>query len=76
MPRVRGWVWLSLLAAAAAAEAAAFSHHEGTASEHIRRLAGVDPVRPWRPVGVVAIVAGCAWLAWHLAEPPHEETPP
>lgn len=37
-----------------------------TASELLRRLAGIEPARPWRPVGVAIVVGLLAWLAHHL----------
>ncbi|MEV2277884.1 hypothetical protein AB0I72_20090 [Nocardiopsis sp. NPDC049922] len=42
------------------------SEREDTLSAVIRRLAGIRPRRPWRPVGIAVIATFCTWLAVHL----------
>ncbi|MBA2951423.1 hypothetical protein [Streptomyces himalayensis] len=63
-------VWAVALAAAGATfvvlEGRALLRRERTLSAFLRRLAGIDPRRPWRPVGIAVIAGFCAWLASHL----------
>lgn len=62
------WAWAIPAGSFALLEAAAIRNRRGgdTASELIRRLAGINPVRPWRPLGVAVIATFCTWLAHHL----------
>lgn len=62
------WLWAIPAGSFAVLEALAIRNKAkgDTASEVVRRLAGIKPARPWRPLGIAAIVGGCAWLAHHL----------
>jgi hypothetical protein len=65
---ISAWWWLIPIGSFAVLEAIAIRNkvRGDTLSELLRRLAGINPVRPWRPLGVAAIAAFCAWLAHHL----------
>lgn len=62
------WLWAIPAASFAILEGIAiFNRRRGdTASELLRRLAGIKPLRPWKPTGVAIITAACTWLAHHL----------
>lgn len=62
------WLWLIPAVSFAVLETIAIiNRREGdTLSEVLRLLAGVNPRRPWLPLGVAAILAFCAWLPIHL----------
>src|SRR2546426_677788 len=62
------WLWLIPVGSFATLETLAIlNRHQGdTFSEVLRRLTGINPRRPWRPLGVAAIVAFCTWLPAHL----------
>lgn len=62
------WAWAVSVGAFLAMEAVAIRNKikGDTASEVIRRIAGIKPARPWKPLGVAAIAGFCAWLANHL----------
>jgi hypothetical protein len=62
------WLWAIPLVAFAVLEGLAIANRRrgDTASELLRKLAGIKPLRPWRPAGVAAIATFCAWLAQHL----------
>ena len=62
------WLWAVPVGSFAVLEGVAiFNRRRGdTASELLRKLAGIRPLRPWKPTGVAVISALCAWLANHL----------
>ncbi|MER5912309.1 hypothetical protein ABT124_17895 [Streptomyces sp. NPDC001982] len=62
------WLWAIPAGSFAVLEALAIRNRRkgDTASELLRRAAGISPARPWRPVGVAVIATFCAWLANHL----------
>lgn len=62
------WLWAIPTGSFAILEGLAIANKRrgDTASELIRRAAGIKPARPWRPLGAAAIAAFCAWLAHHL----------
>lgn len=62
------WLWLIPAGSFAVLEAIAIRNRArgDTLSEVLRRLAGINPVRPWRPLGIAVIVALCTWLPAHL----------
>ncbi|WP_151484861.1 hypothetical protein [Streptomyces albicerus] len=62
------WLWAIPAGSFAVLEALAIRNRRqgDTASELIRRLAGISPARPWKPLGIAAITAVCTWLADHL----------
>ncbi|MGV4984503.1 hypothetical protein ACVB8X_13865 [Streptomyces sp. NRAIS4] len=62
------WLWAIPAGSFAVLEGLAmFNRRQGdAASELLRKLAGIKPARPWRPIGVAVIAAFCTWLARHL----------
>ncbi|MFJ9114491.1 hypothetical protein ACIRJO_02965 [Streptomyces sp. NPDC102394] len=62
------WLWAVPVGSFAVLEGVAiFNRRRGdTASELLRKAAGIKPLRPWRPAGVAAITTFCTWLAHHL----------
>lgn len=40
---------------------------QDTLTHFLRKLLGIDPVKPWRVLGVSILVGSCFWLAAHLA---------
>lgn len=62
------WLWAVPVGSFAVLEGVAiFNRRRGdTASELLRKLAGIRPLRPWKPTGVAVISALCAWLAHHI----------
>lgn len=65
---ISAWWWLVPVGSFAVLEAAAIFNwaKAETASSVLRRLAGIKPLRPWRPIGIAAVIASCTWLAHHL----------
>lgn len=62
------WLWIIPVVIFVVLEGIAiFNKRQGdTASELLRKLGGIKPLRPWRPVGVAVIVTFLAWLSDHL----------
>lgn len=62
------WLWLIPAGSFAVLETIAIHNRQqgDTLSEVLRFLAGINPRRPWRPIGIAAIVAFCTWLPIHL----------
>jgi hypothetical protein len=62
------WLWAIPAGSFAVLEGLAIANKRqgDTASELLRRAAGIKPARTWRPLSIAVITTFCAWLAHHL----------
>lgn len=72
--RVRDEAWVAVMVGFVALEAAAIlnPNESSTASQVIRRAAGISPRTRWRPLGAAAIIGFSVWLAAHLINDPNK----
>lgn len=63
------WYWLAFGAMFVGGEIvlAIREGESGTLSGKLRKILGVNPVKPWRLVGVPAVFIFCIWFFPHIA---------